>query len=81
MIEIVIGVGLLHVALLKTIVEEWKTRGLTDTSYFTFLCLAAGDGLLAYNAFPWLYAALGFPALGLGLKLRDFLYTKFKMGL
>lgn len=32
------------------IAEEWKERGLTDTSFKSLLCLTLGPGLVAYHA-------------------------------
>ena len=66
------------------IAQEWRARGLTDTSYPVLLLLAAGPGCLAYAAVDGharllVIAATVAPAvLALGLvalKLRDRLRT------
>lgn len=68
------------------IAEEWRQRGLTDTSYRSLICLVAGPTLVAIWALSlqhWAIAAITYipgllAAVLLGLKVRDLLRTKLR---
>ncbi|HXF91173.1 MAG TPA: hypothetical protein VNK46_00315 [Nitrospiraceae bacterium] len=67
------------------IAEEWRSRGLTDTSYVSLLCTAAGSAMMIpiVLTMPSKYCAFGTLAIvvamagiigavvGIGLKAKD----------
>ena len=81
------GLTLILAADYLQILEEWKTRGLTDTSVKVLLMLIAGPALIAYHwqhrEPVWIFygftGSAGIAGCLLFLKLRDFLVTKFKL--
>ena len=85
---LLIGLLALSFSTLKQIQEEWKTRGLTDTSYTALAGLITGGCVTAWaykTGLPeWMVVvtAIG-PSLGVWLflwKLRDKTRTKFRIG-
>jgi hypothetical protein len=69
------------------IAEEWKSRGITDTSFKVLTLLAAGPAILIYarwnTSAQWVligFAVLSvFACILFFIKLRDFGQTKFKI--
>ena len=82
-----LGVLCLAASALKQIQEEWRTRGLTDTSYSALLLLALGSLALVLHAAmveqSWTAGVPALPlALALGLlfmKAKDFVCTKCRL--
>jgi hypothetical protein len=82
-----IGLLLLLVANYLQIAEEWRQRGLTDTSFKVILLLIVGPAMVAYGsdfeALPWhtlgysifagLAAVMGY------LKARDVIMSRYRM--
>lgn len=83
---IIAGIVLFSLGGFIQIVEEWRARGLTDTSYKSLCCLAAGPALIGYAAIDGreyaVAAAAALPALlaaaMIALKLRDRLRSKWR---
>ncbi len=82
-----LGVLCLAASSLKQIAEEWKTRGLTDTSYPALALLAIGSLALVLHAAlieqSWTAGVPAIPltlAIGLlYLKVKDFVCTKCRL--
>lgn len=83
---ILAGLLLLLAADYIQIAEEWKARGLTDTSYKVVLSLIAGPLCIAYGfkdigqaPYAYLFTGLAVCAgIMLSLKLRDFIQTRYR---
>lgn len=82
-----VGLALYGLGAFLQIAEEWRERGLTDTSYTSLACLAVGPALVALWALgahsAWVAAATALPAaLAAGLflwKLRYLIRTKLRI--
>jgi len=84
-----ISIGLMAILIANylQIAEEWKQRGLTDTSYRVMFLLAVGPGCAAYGfdleALPWhTLAYAGFTFLALAMiyaKTRDRLASRYRL--
>jgi hypothetical protein len=84
---VLIGILALLAADYVQIVEEWKTRGLTDTSYKVLVLLVSAPAMIAYGFYSLhsleLAVVFGmfavFSSLMLLLKLKDTLLTRFRL--
>ena len=76
------GIILFRAGSLMQIAEEWKDRGLTDTSYGSLLLMAGGSTLIAISAAitqHWFIAVLSFVPIEwtmIYLKLKDHLRSR-----